>query len=80
MGTTRPGEISFRGVDKRNLNDQLQAMSQGYDNMFEYALNLLAERIIKLEQRMDAFEGCIKKELLIETIESRRGLESDPED
>lgn len=49
--------VQFRGVDQRNLEDQLQAAAEGYASVQDMAINELAARIIKLEQRVAELEG-----------------------
>jgi hypothetical protein len=57
MSQRSTNTLEFRGIDERNLEDQLQAAREGYGSVQDMALNQLAQRIILLEQRVAVLEG-----------------------
>lgn len=47
----------FRGVSERTLADQAAAVEAGFTSVTDYAIDLLAKRLIELEARVEALEG-----------------------
>ncbi len=49
--------VQFRGIRERTLDDQMQAIGEGYSSIEQMAIDELARRLIELEQRVAVLEG-----------------------
>lgn len=51
------GDIEFRGVQGRTLDDQTRAMAAGYRSVAEMAIDELAEIVMRLQARVETLEA-----------------------
>lgn len=49
--------VAFRGMRGRNLQDQAQAMSNGYRSVAEMAMDELAALVLDLRRRVENLEA-----------------------
>lgn len=49
--------VVFRGLRGRTLDDQADALSQGYNSMTEYAIDELGRIVLELKQQVERIEA-----------------------
>lgn len=50
------GELVFRGLRNRTIDDQTRALAAGYESMQDYAIDELGQIVIDLAQRVERLE------------------------